>query len=111
MNKMLVIHMIICFIYSKIFESGILVSGIPKVWEDTDGCANQYRCDLGTYLMNVLSYLYGIVIYREINAPGHVNNFVDVLDATEKRHLKGKMEFIGKLASNDTSKIRMIPST
>ena len=49
-------------------------------------------------------------MYRAINAPGHVNNVVDALNATEKRYQKGKMELLGKLACNDTPKIGMIPS-
>ena len=73
----------------KIFlESGILVSGISKLWEDTDGYANQYRCDLGIYLITVLSSSYGIIMYREINAPDHGNNVVDGINATDKLYLK-----------------------
>ena len=53
MSKMHVIHMIIFFIYSKSFESGILVSGISKLWEDTNGCENKYRFALDIYLMTV----------------------------------------------------------
>ena len=49
MNKIHVIHMIICFIYSKKIESGILVSGMSIVWEETNGCAKQYMCDVTKY--------------------------------------------------------------
>ena len=95
----------------KIFlESGILVSGMSKVWEDIDGCANQYRCDLAIYLMNVLSSSYGIIMDRAINATGHGKNVVDGLNAMYRYYLKGKIELIGKLGSNDTTKIGMIPS-
>ena len=45
-----------------------------------------------------------------INAPGHVNNVVDGLNTTDKRYLKGKMELIGKLASDDSTNIGMLPS-
>ena len=48
---------------------------------------------------------------RVINAPDHVNNVVHGLNATGKRYLREQMELICKLASNDTSKIGMIPST
>ena len=44
-----------------------------------------------------------------INAPGHINNVVDGLNATDKRYLNEQMELIGKLASNDTSKIGILP--
>ena len=89
MNKIHVIHMLICFIYLKIFESGILVSAMSTVWEDTDGCSNKYRFALAIYLMSVLSSLYGVIMDREINAPGHVNSVVDVINATDKLYLKG----------------------
>ena len=45
---------------------------------------------------------------RAINAPVHGNNAVDGFNATYKRSLKGQMELIGKLASNETSKIGLI---
>ena len=53
MNKMHVIHMLICFIYLKLFESVILVSGMSTVWGDTGGCDKKYRCVLDIYLMTV----------------------------------------------------------
>ena len=37
-------------------ESGRLVSIMSTVWEDTDDCANKYRCALAIYLITVLSY-------------------------------------------------------
>ena len=89
MKNIHVIHILICFIYSKIFELGILVSGVSTVWEDTNVCENQYRCDLDIYLINVLSYLYVIIMDCVINAPCHVNNFVDGLNSTDKLYLRG----------------------
>ena len=38
-----------------LLESGVLVSGMSTVWEDTDDCANQYSCALDIYLMIVVS--------------------------------------------------------
>ena len=43
-----------------------------------------------------------------INSPGHVNIVLGRLNETDKRYLKGKMELLGKLASNDTSDIGII---
>ena len=48
--------------------------------------------------MTVIFSLYGIIMDHEINAPGHGNNVFDVL-------FEGEMRLLGKLASNDTSKI------
>ena len=47
---------------------------------------------------------------HEINSPGNVKNVVDGFNVTDKLYLKGKMELLGKLASNDTSNIRILPS-
>ena len=43
------------------------MSGMSKVWEDTAGCANKYRCNLDIYLMTVLSSSYGIIMDLAIN--------------------------------------------
>ena len=51
----------------KNFESGILVTGMSTVLEETDGCAKQYRCALAVYLMTVLSSSYGIIMDCSIN--------------------------------------------
>ena len=66
------------------------MSGMSTVWEDTDGCANKYRCDLSIYLPTVLSSSYGNIIDRAINAPGHGNNVVDGINVMDKCFLKGK---------------------
>ena len=58
------------------------------VWEDTDGCANKYRCALAIYLMTVLSSSYGIIINRAINAPVHGNDVVYGINATDKHYFK-----------------------
>ena len=62
---------------------------MSTLWEDTNGCAKQYSCFLDIYLITVLSYSYGIIMYLEINAPVRGNNVVDEINATEKRYLKG----------------------
>ena len=64
---------------------------MSTVWEDTDGCAKKYRCDLDIYLMTMVSASYGILMYHAINVPGNGNNFVDGLNATDKRYLKEQM--------------------
>ena len=73
-------------------ELGRLVFGMSTVWEDTHGCVKKYMCPLDIYLVTVLLSSYDIIMGRTINAPGHVNNVVDGLNATEKCYLKVKME-------------------
>ena len=91
-------------------ESGILMSGMSTVWEDTNGFAKKYRHALDIYLMTVLSYPYGIIMDFLINVTVHGNNVVDVLNGTDKHYLKGKIEPIVKSEINDNTYIGMLPS-
>ena len=73
-----------------IFESGILVPFMSKVWEDTNGCSKQYICDLATYLMDMLSYSYDIIMDCAMNALGYGKNVVDTINEMETRFFGGK---------------------
>ena len=83
---------------------------MSKLKEGNDGCSNKYMRALAIYLMTVLSSSYGIIMDSEINAPGHGNIFVDGLNAMDTFYLKEQMELISKLASNNTSKVGILPS-
>ena len=52
-----------------------------------DGCAEQYRCASTLYLMSVMSQCYSIIIDRDISAPRHEKELVDVLNAVDKRYI------------------------
>ena len=47
-------------------------------------------------------------MYLAINTPVHENNVVDGINATDKHHLREQMELLGKLLSNDTSKLECL---
>ena len=49
----------------------VLTTSLGTVWENTDGCAEQYRCASPLYLISVMSQTYSIIIDRGISAPGH----------------------------------------
>ena len=66
-------------------------------------------CALAIYLITVLSYPYGIIMDCANKAPGHVNNVVDWLNATDKLYLKRGMGLIGKLGINDAKTFVMLP--
>ena len=83
---------------------------MPTVWEETNGCAKNYRCALAIYLISVLSSSYGIIMYCAINAPGRGKKVVDGLNTMNKSYLKGGMELIDKLGSKNTTKIGILPS-
>ena len=50
------------YLFIKFFELGHIVFGMSTIWEDTNVCVKQYRCAIEVYSMNVLSYLYGIIL-------------------------------------------------
>jgi hypothetical protein len=74
------------------------------LYDETDGCAKQYRCSNAIYLLSVLASKYGITINRAIGAPGHGKDDVDGLNATDKRYLSGKFCMIGTPEANNTEK-------
>ena len=39
----------------------LLTTSLSKIWENTDGCAEQYRCASALYLMSVMSLCYYII--------------------------------------------------
>ena len=65
----------------------ILTSELSKIWENTDGCAEQYICASAIYLMSVMSQCYSVIIDRGISAPGHVKEVVGGINAIYKRYI------------------------
>ena len=68
-------------------EGKLLASELSKIWENTDGCADQYRCASALYLMSVMLKCYSVIIDHGISAPGHGKEVVDVLNAVDKRYI------------------------
>ena len=58
-------------------------------WEETDGCAKQYRCATAMYLLSLISVRFNIVIDRAVGAPGNGKYIVDGLNAIDKAFFKG----------------------
>ena len=54
------------------------------MWDQTDGCAKQYRCSIAYYLMYFISKSYQIVLDRAVDTPDHGNYVVDGLYAVQK---------------------------
>ena len=57
------------------------------MWDQTDGCAKQYRCSIAYYLMSYLSTSYQIVLDRAVDTPGHGKDVVDGFNAVHTRYL------------------------
>ena len=62
----------------------VLFSYIITIWENTDGCADQYLCATVLYLLSILAHGYNIIIYHIVVAPGHGREVVYGLNATGK---------------------------
>ena len=57
------------------------------MWDQTDGCAKQYRCSIAYYLISYLSKSYQIVLDRAVDIPSHVKDVVDGFNSVRKRYL------------------------
>jgi hypothetical protein len=60
----------------RLKSKGKFIQGCT-LYDETDGCAKQYRCSNALHLLSVLSSQYGITIDRGIGAPGHGKDVVD----------------------------------
>ena len=59
-------------------------------WENTDGCADQYICPTGLYVLSMLYYAYNIVTDSGVGSPGHIKHFVDSLNVNDKTFITDK---------------------
>ena len=60
----------------------MIASLLTKMWDQMDGCANQYRCESDIYLLSCIYLEVYINIDREVGATGHGK---DVVDGTNNR--------------------------
>ena len=51
-----------------------------NIWENTDGCAEQYICATAIYSLSMLYHAYNIVIDCGVGAPVHGKYVVDGLN-------------------------------
>ena len=68
-------------------EQKVLTSTLSTIWENTDGCADQYICASSLHLMSVLSQGYSIIIDQGMSAPGHGREVIDGLNVIDKRYI------------------------
>ena len=65
----------------------VLRTSLSTIWENTDGCAEQYICASALYLMSVMSQTYSIIIDRGISAPRHGKEVMGGHNAVDKRYI------------------------
>ena len=68
-------------------EQKLLTPELSKIWENTDGCADQYICASSLYLMSVLYQCYSSIIDQGISATGYGKEGVDGLNGIGKRYI------------------------
>ena len=86
----------------------MLKTSLSTIWENTGGCAEQYRCASALYLMSVISQTYSLIIYWGISGPGHGKEVVDGLNAVDKRYiyqLMSKVQLPGSIRFDSQIKI------
>ena len=68
-------------------DANIIKPSKSTIWEQTDGCAEQYRSCAAFFLLSALSQTFDVTIDRAIGAPGHGKDVVDGLNAVDKKYL------------------------
>ena len=74
-------------LFKTLIQRGVIKRGSVN-WDDTDGCAKQYRCATALYMLTMLAVSFHIVIDRAIGAPGHGKSEIDGLMAVDKVFLR-----------------------
>jgi hypothetical protein len=72
------------------------------MFDNTDGCAKQYRCATAIHLLSMLATEFNVTINRSVGAPGPGKDLVDGLNACDKQYLKKMMMRIA-LPGNEQS--------
>ena len=58
-----------------------MFSDTSTIWENTDGCAEQYCSTTALYLLSMLAHTYNIIIDSGVGALGHIIKVVGGLNA------------------------------
>ena len=70
------------------------------IWENTDGCAEQYRCASALYLMSVIYQCYSIIIDQGISVPGNGKEVVYGLNDVDRCYICELMSTVQLHGSN-----------
>ena len=81
-------------------DKKVLTTYLSKIWENTDGCAEQYICASALYLMSGMPQCYSVIIYWGISAPGNRKEVVDGRNSFDKRYIYQCMSNVQLPGSN-----------
>ena len=73
---------------------------MSTIWENTDGCSEQYICVSALYIMSVMPQCYSVIIDQGISAPGNGKEVVDGLNVVDKRYIYQLMSNVKLPGSN-----------
>ena len=71
-----------------------------SIWENTDGCVEQYRSASTLYLMSVMYQCYSIIIDLVIIAPCNGKELLDGINAVDKPYIHQLMFIVQFPGSN-----------
>ena len=60
---------------------------MSTIWENMNGCTEQYCCATMLYLSSMLAHAYNIITYLGVGALVHGREFVRALNSTNKQFL------------------------
>ena len=63
----------------------ICFEDIITIYENTDGCIEQYIFNISLYLLSMLAHKYNFITYCGVGSPGHGRDVVDGLNAASKK--------------------------
>ena len=73
--------------FAELFKNFLFMSALSTILENTDGCAEQYRCASALYIMSVVYQCYSVIIDRGISAPRHGKEVVNGINTIDKRYI------------------------
>ena len=68
----------------------LFFANMITIWENTDGCEDQYLCATALYLLSMLAHAYNIIIDCGVGSPGHGIEVVDGLNVMKTVQLTGE---------------------
>ena len=75
------------------------MSKLSTIWENTDGCVEQYRCAFELNIKSVMLQCYSVIIDSGITSPGHGKEVVDGINVIYKHYIYQLMSIVQLLRS------------
>ena len=83
-------------------KRNLLESSLSTIWENTDGCSDQYICVSALYLMSFMPQCHSVIIDHGISAPGHVKEMVYGINTIGKHYIH---QLMSNVQPNGSKKI------